>query len=322
MKREIKFAVMADIHLDIMNDGLRRLRAFLKAADEEKVDFVIHLGDFAYPNDKSRTLCPYDRMPINVKNSFEKPTAVDTEAILREYNAFHLPTYHTMGNHDFDFLSPEDACRMYGVPNGYYSFHMNGWHFIVLDGNFWRDDEGRDVHYDRGEYFYHDLPYLSREELDWLREELRDGDEPVVMFSHQALFKYGGCIKNLSEFQEIIAEAKARGKNIRMCLNGHNHVDDVFDIDGTVYFSVNSISNQWVDTPGERKRYCDATEEKFPNLRYTIPYRTPVWAIVTLTDEGCSVKGKKGRFVLPGPREIGFRGKCTPHVSSFERKWN
>ena len=319
--RDIKFAVMADIHLDIMHDGKRRLDAFLKAAEEEKVDFIIHLGDFAYPNDKSNTLCPLETMPINVKNSYLLPSYIDTEAILKQYNDFHLPSYHTMGNHDFDFLSYEDACRLYGIDEGYYSFHKNGWHFIVLDGNYWRDEHGRDVHYDRGEYFYKDLPYLSRKELEWLKRELADGDEPVVMFSHQALFKYGGGIKNLDEFNKIISEAKTRGKNIRMCLNGHNHVDDVFKIDGTVYFSVNSISNQWVDIAGERQRYCAKTEERFPNLRYTIPYQTPIYAIVTLSDEGCSVKGKKGRFVLPGPKDIGFRGKCTPHVSSFIEKW-
>ena len=50
-KREIKFAAMADMHLDIMHDGEKRLDKFLAAADEEDVDFVIRLGDFAYHND-------------------------------------------------------------------------------------------------------------------------------------------------------------------------------------------------------------------------------------------------------------------------------
>lgn len=322
----VKFAVMADIHLDIMHDGMRRLDEFLRAADKEEVDFVIHLGDFAYPNDTSKTKCDLDRMPINVKNAYENPASVDKEAILRKYNEFHRPTYHTMGNHDFDFLSPEDAIRMYGIPNGYYSFHMNGWHFIVLDGNYWRDADGNYVHYDCGEYFYKDLPYMNPEQLEWLRAELRETDEPVIMFSHQMLCgfeRHDGAIKNSAEFLEIIDEAKSRGKDVRMCVNGHLHIDRLNERGGTLFYNVNSISNYWVDTTYEAKRYSDKTEERFPNLRYTLPYSKPVFAIVTLDDEGICVKGMKGKFVYPGPRQLGINNPTlTPHVKSWERKWD
>ena len=48
---KIKIGVIADVHLDIARDGEKRLDAFLNAAKEETVDLIMHLGDFAYPND-------------------------------------------------------------------------------------------------------------------------------------------------------------------------------------------------------------------------------------------------------------------------------
>lgn len=314
---------MADPHLDIAKDGERRVDAFLKAAREEDVDFIIHLGDFAYPNDTSKTKCPIDVMPNNVRNAYERPSKIDKEAILKKYSSFEKPAYHTMGNHDFDFLTPEEAIKMYGIPNGYYSFHMNGWHFIVLDGNYFKDEDGNYVHYDCANYFYHDLPYLNPEQLEWLENELKDGDEPVVMFSHQALFDYEGGIKNLADFERIISEAKSRGKEIRMCLSGHMHLDDLDDIDGTLYYNVISIFGMWVGEKYQAKRYCDKTEEEYPSLRYNVPYGKPVFSIVTMDDEGVSVKGMKGYCVQPSAKKLGVPGyeKINGSVKSWSKKW-
>ncbi len=320
---KIKFAIMADIHLDIMHDGKERLSAFLAAAKRANVDFLIHLGDFAYPNDTSNTICPIEAMPINIRLAYEQPTHLDKEALIREYNNFPKPTYHTLGNHDFDFLSPAEALKMYDIDSGYYSFRMGGWHFIVLDGNYYKDENGELYHYDRGNYFAKkDLPYISNEQLSWLEKELAASDEPVVTFSHQPMFKYPGGIKNADKFASIISNAKARGKKIRMCINGHLHVDDLDIIDGTLYYNMNSISNMWVGTGDtERARYSADIERDFPNLKYVIPFAKPIYAIITLDDEGIKVEGIEGDYVYPGPKEIGYKEKISPSVSSWEKKW-
>ena len=322
--REIKIAVMADVHLDIAKDGEKRVDEFLRVAKEENVDFMMHLGDFAYPNDTSKTKCPLETMPNNVRNAYLLPSYVDKEAILEKYNNFGIPAYHTMGNHDFDFLEPEDALRMYGIPNGYYSFHVNGWHFIVLDGNYFKNEDGSYEHYDCGQYFYHDLPYLTPKQLSWLEEELKTSDEPAVMFSHQALFDYAGGIKDLPEFERIIKEAKARGKEIRMCLSGHMHLDDLDLVDGTYYHNVASLFGFWVGENFQAKHYCDATEEKFPNLRYNVIYAKPLYSIITMNDEGFSIKGVDGYYVQPGPTKRGVKKlpwKLTPYVKARTHKW-
>ena len=323
---KIRFGVMADIHLDIMHDGKRRMTAFLEEMKKQDVDFIIQLGDFTYPEDTSRCDCPVDKMPVNIKSAYQQKTPAETVGVLRMFNAFEKPKYHVFGNHDFDFISCKDAVTMFEAKGNYYSFHQNGWHFIVLDGNYMKDKNGEYQHYEYGQYFYQDLPWLPPKELEWLRGELETSTEPIVMFSHQPLFEIFGCVKNYREFQDLVAEYKAKGKDIRMCLNGHLHIDQLDEVNGVLYYNVNSMSNQWVDLKYEYKgRYSEKLEEKFPNLRYTIPFQKPLWAIVTLDEEGVKVEGKKGKFVYPGPKQIGFEEWCTGgtscHIASWERKW-
>ena len=64
------------------------------------------------------------------------------------------------------FCSKADALEMYGMEKPYYSFHLKGWHFIVLDGNSYRDEHGDLVDYNFGKYFETtDLPYLGDSSL-------------------------------------------------------------------------------------------------------------------------------------------------------------
>lgn len=65
MKKEISFAVITDLHMDIMHDGARRLKMFLKAARDANVDFFISLGDFLYPVTPRTSLCAYEHLPVN-----------------------------------------------------------------------------------------------------------------------------------------------------------------------------------------------------------------------------------------------------------------
>ena len=43
----LKFGLVADIHHDVMHDGIDRLTAFLKAMEKVKPEFVLQLGDFS-----------------------------------------------------------------------------------------------------------------------------------------------------------------------------------------------------------------------------------------------------------------------------------
>lgn len=324
MAEKITFAVCGDPHSEMIHDGDKRMESFLDAARRENADFIIHLGDLTYPNDRSKSNCPVDKMPENVYDAHILKTTKDTELPLRIFESFEKPHFHVMGNHEFDFSSAESILELYDVPNTYYSFHMKGWHFIVVDGNFYKNEKGEICHYNRGDYFLTtDLPYVSREELEWLRKELKSSTEPIVFFSHQPLFDYDGGLLNLDEFNAVINEAKANGADIRMFINGHMHVDDLDVIDGIPYYNVNSMSNMWV---GKRRQYegrfSPEIEKNNPCLKYLIPYRTAIYSIVTLDENGVSVKGKNSSYVQPGPRKLNYTGKISAKSKSWQMNWS
>ena len=77
LEEPVKIGMIADLHHDVMHDGDRRLKSFLKAMKDKNPDAVIQLGDFAYPNKKNNKILE------NFQNS--------------NPNAFHV-----LGNHDID----------------------------------------------------------------------------------------------------------------------------------------------------------------------------------------------------------------------------
>ena len=317
---KVKFTVFADLHAEIMHDGEKRLDKILQASRDADVDFVIHCGDFCYPIGADVCHCKEENRPVNVQNAHKRLKAEDAFSVLEKYNSFEKPTYHVSGNHEFDFASVQEIVKVYGMPDAYYSFHIKGWHFIVLDNNYIKTSQGKYEHYDHAQYFYQDIPYLPPEELEWLEEELTKTDEPAVIFSHAPLFSYDYCVKNHKEFAQVLKRAKARGKDVKMCINGHVHVDDIDEVDGILYYNCNSASNMWVDR-FSGKRYCEKTEEKCPNLRYVIPFQKATYAIVSLDEQGVSVQGMTGRYVQPGPKKVGWKGKISPSVKSWSKKW-
>lgn len=322
MKEKIvTFAAFADLHLDIMHDGEKRMQTFFNAAEEANVDFVIQLGDLCYPKG-ILGVAPEAILPINLKLAKnEPPIQPGKDRVLELLHSFPKPVYSVLGNHDVDFCSKKDAMEVYGMSAEYYAFHIGGWHFIVLDGNHYRDDAGELKDYGFAASYYRDLPYLGRDQLDWLKTELESNDEPAVLFCHQPMYKKGKEFRDLHEFQEVISSSKMKGKKIRLCMNGHLHIDDMHIEDGTVYHSLNSISNIWVGEEYETLRYSEQIEKNFPSLRYTFPYKKPLFAIVTLTERELIIEGRHGGFVQPGARSFSYRPMPTSNVRTRHLLW-
>lgn len=323
MKKEtVTFAVFTDLHIEIMHDGARRLETFLNAAQEANVDFIIHLGDFCYPKDNFCCQCSVDKMPINLQRSKEHSTKQEKEVLLAQYAAFPKPAYHMLGNHEMDFCTKSDAMALYGMEKSYYSFRCGGWHFIVLDGNHYRDENGVVVDYAYGKYFEtKDLPYLGNTQLEWLKHELESGLEPTVLLCHQPMLEGPRGLRDAKELHTIIQFARTRGKQVRLCMNGHLHQDQLQRKAGVVYYTLNSISNHWVGLEYEMQRYSKSIEENFPNLRFTLPYQNPLFAIITLDETGMRVRGVRGRFVQPGPRHMGISPTPTAGIKDRDLSW-
>lgn len=318
----VTFGVFTDLHLDIMHDGEWRFRQFMEAVRREPVDFIIQLGDFCYPENTSFCACPPEYIPINLKNSLNRVIDVPKMKLLRQFNSFEKPSYHVLGNHEFDFCSKAQAMSLYGMKNRYYSFGCHGWRFLVLDVNHFRSREGKIKDYWYGDYFASsDLPYLDEEQMAWLEEELMKDNGPAVLFSHQPLLAGPRGLQNAAALKTLLEKAGDNGKRIRLCMNGHTHVDELAKENGVLYYTVNSMSNHWVGEAYACRRYEEKVETDFPNLRYALPYENALYAIVTLDQTGFKVKGRQGRFVEPGPDKLGITDPVSASIEDRNVEW-
>lgn len=318
----LTLGLFADLHLDIMQDGEERLETFLADCLERRVDLVISAGDFTYPEDTSRCDCPPEHLPVNLKNAMACPAPVPKGRVLARYAGFPLPHYHTLGNHEMDFSTKEEAVRLLGMPGRYYDFLAKGWHFLVLDTNHYRDTAGRLRGYCRGDYFGQPRGHwLDEEQLAWLEERLRACPEPAVLVSHQPLYPRpaGGGLQNYDALRRVLLSA---GERVRMCIYGHCHIDEYAWWDGVLHYCINSISNHWAGENYVCRRFDPETEERFPDLRYTFPYREPVYAIVTLDENGVRIRGRRSSFFPPVPAELGYTAAAvSASVEDREFRW-
>lgn len=318
----VKFGVFTDLHLDIMHDGERRLGAFLQQMQTEEVDFIIQLGDFCYPEGAVRCLCSAQNMPVNLKNAMAAPASVPKLKLLRQFNQFPKPHYHTLGNHEFDFCTKAQAMRFYGMERRYYSFVCKGWKFMVLDANHYRAEDGRIRPYNCGDYFdSKDLPYIDDEQLAWIAAELAADELPLVIFSHQPLNEHPRGIRNYRELAGLFRQANRLKKRVRLCMNGHTHLDELSICEGIAYYTLNSMSNHWVGPAHECRRFGAELEQAFPNLKYTFPYQKPLFALVSLSAEGAEISGQAGDFIEPSPQRLGYTGPASPSILSCSLRW-
>jgi len=53
LDKPVRIGVIADLHHDVMHDGLERVQAFVNKMETIQPDALLQLGDFAYPNAKN-----------------------------------------------------------------------------------------------------------------------------------------------------------------------------------------------------------------------------------------------------------------------------
>lgn len=114
--QKITFAIASDFHAQDIPDGKERVETFVQTAQNEKVDFMIKLGDF----------CRLDSASQHFRDT---------------WNRFPREKYHVIGNHDMDKYTAEEYVAGTHMPGRYYSFDKGNFHFIVLDGNNLYDGE-------------------------------------------------------------------------------------------------------------------------------------------------------------------------------------
>ncbi|MBN2652525.1 MAG: metallophosphoesterase [Spirochaetales bacterium] len=275
---DLKFMVVADIHPEMSSDSLERMDAFLTKANDEKVDFIIQLGDFVEPA--------------------EDPTG----EIIAKWNSFPGNKLHVLGNHDMDHGSKQEVMKYWGIRSNCYFVDVKGTRLIVLDPNFFVDSSNRFVNYSSGNYYAHSSTRgtIPPSQLAWLDQVISEASGRVMVFSHQSL-SHPGSIKNSSEVRSLFERYnKGEMKKVVACFNGHEHVDVAENINGIYYIQINSTTYQWLG--GNIGRY---SEEEYSQLsgreKDLIMYDSSLFAIVTLEESRLVIKGVEGSIVGPLP---------------------
>lgn len=270
--QQVKFSVFADLHYrdGNWNSAAERLERVLERAEREKVDFIMHCGDFCH----------------NVMTA--KP-------IINRYNSFHIPAYHTVGNHDFEqtdgLAVVLEAYRL--GDRSYYRFDRNGIRMISLDTNYHRSEEGTLQHYgdeSAWEKCHQTGLLLSPEQMEFLRDSVATAPGPCVIFSHEsAILPYG--LINGPEIRAMLREAQ--GKHPVLWINGHHHRNRLQLTEGIAWFDLNSTTSVWVNK--SHHAYPDELMKKCPVSDHELLYGAPVHAVVTVSEDGTfRIEGMSG----------------------------
>ena len=290
-KKEIKtirIGMCSDVHLPTMHDSEKRVTAFIDNMKIAKPDFIVELGDFGIPDEK---YAPY----------FEV------------WNSFPGPKYHVIGNHEMDGgTSLDEAVSYRKMQKSYYSFTQNGFQFIVLDGN---DKEFPDQKGYRS--------YMGKVQLSWLEQELMQTENPVVIFSHQGIGTDPGnpgerySIENADEVRKIFEmhNQTSKASKIIACFNGHTHHDDAEEINGIWYVTINSMAYKWLGEAYEHLRYSQEVDNMYKWIKYTAPYKDPLFTVVEISTAGyIKMSGKYSSYVGPSPWELGYPEHLKQYV--------
>lgn len=279
-EKTLKFAIASDFHVQDVPDGEERIASFIRAAKDEKVDFIIELGDF----------CRLDSAG---------------QVYLKLWDSFEGDKYHVIGNHDMDSYTPEEYVAGMKMPGRYYSFDKGDFHFIVLDGNNLYDGKEY-THYAKANYYVDPKmrAFIDPEQMAWLKQDLAATDKKCVLFSHQNIEQF---LNNGATVRQILEDENRRAgfKKVVLAFGGHNHSNYTKEINGITYMQINSASYVWIDKPSmTEKRYPKEVNDRYSLLKYSMTYTKTLYAIVTLNSEGAIVKGTEAEFVPPTPKDL------------------
>ncbi len=76
----------------------------------------------------------------------------------------------------------------------------------------------------------------------------------------------------------------------------YNHINDIH------YVQINSASYQWLGEGYQEIRYSEKVDETHPWIKYTVPYREPLWAVIEISKQGRSLYKGKNRVLWVPPR--------------------
>jgi hypothetical protein len=256
---EVKFGITADDHIE-PGASTSKIAPFFNSMKSWHPAFAIDLGDFAVHGTHDEQLGELGTLWGVYKSNVP------------------APVYDVLGNHDAGWLKGGDeiitaadlaagdhhggaftkaeARGVTGMPNRYYSFDLNGFHFIVLDGNNYPVDQAPPGAPPTGHDGVVGMYYLDPGQLTWLAADLAaNRSKQKVVFAHQELHHTppegsgdGGDVpfKPLTPHKETsyidngwqARELFKRDGRVIACFAGHQHVSRWTVYGNTNYFTL------------------------------------------------------------------------------------
>lgn len=241
-KEKFRFIFMTDIHI---TDQPNAIEGFNKAIDEcnsLNPDFVITGGDLV----------------MDVLNVGYNRADSLYKLYLNMTKHFKKPLYNCMGNHEIwawaikptmDTTHNEYGKGMYEkrIKPSYYSFDVNGWHFIILS-SIQRDYNSV---YKGG---------IDEKQLDWLKMDISKTDKktPTIIVTHiplltlQSQYFYGSLAVNSPG--DVIVNSKEvlnlfKDYNLKLVLQGHLHYYEKLEINNITFITGGAVSASWWNGP-------------------------------------------------------------------------
>ncbi len=257
---KVKFSVFADFHYFKQSYPvtLQHLDEILQRASDEKVDFVVQLGDFC--ND---FLASPEVVKAYTQNSYGLETygvygAHDLEYL--QFSGKDLPHVNTMGPVTCKLNSDSDAV-IWGTPDGkigdghigYYYFDKGGFRFITVDSQYswnptdevWEKNVTHDFRPGNQR-----IDRLGDVQLAWLEDVLTDAAHkalPCIIFGHSPAWHGFFNKEPEADVREMFNRVNAiRKGTVMMCANGHRHTDRPMLLqDNILFFDVNATLVAW-----------------------------------------------------------------------------
>ncbi len=279
--QEVKFLVFTDLHYypsAFFSEAEERLQKIRERAEAEKVDFVIQVGDLCH----GPTLFP---------------------EIIRQYNAFPMPHYSVLGNHECEQNTHEEALRGLGMEKAYDYFDLHGFRFIILDVNHLRRD-GKSVPYSMANFWERkpgDVTLtFDDEERAWFEEVVLTSPYPCIAFGHKS-FEHinNGMTDEERQSLDAMFERLNRDKRrVMMVISGHHHKDHLRILHNAAFLSLNSASYDWCDE-AHHDLYPKEYYERYSETSHTLIYEDPLSAVITLKEDGSvKIDGTKSRYLF------------------------
>lgn len=208
-KPKLSIGLITDLHYaDKPSKGSRHYRESvakieeaIDAFNENDVDIAVELGDLIDAADDVATERSYLR------------------TINRKFETICPNRHYVLGNHCVDTLTKQEFLGEVGQQKSYYSFDSHGYHFIVLDSCFKSDG----TPYGRKNFTWTDAN-IPDNELDWLREDLKQSSLPTLIFAHQRLdIPTNHGVRNQKEIRAILEQADC----VHGVFQGHSHQNDL-----------------------------------------------------------------------------------------------